>query len=505
MSGCNTDEDSLTRRIHEAERISCLLVNKKEYDKCITYVQSSLKESVDSFTLRMNEVACYINKQAWENAVTALKGANERYKASVLTIRQKELSAMYYALAEQEIGDKDAAEKTLRELALTRKDDEIIQLNYCLALVKRARYREAIERLLEVILKNPKWGAPYFTVANCYQNLGLDGEAIFWYRQTLDRMDAPHVRLNLAISLLRSGRYKEGWREFENRPRSWNLEWLECNWKPGDDLKGKTVAVITDEGVGDAIMFLPLLKELINDASKHVVYTDKRLASIFKRCIPDLVIETRVNDNRYKEYDVFMRLASLAGVYYNDKTSIASRKSYLTSDELMKQKWAGELLSSKRLKIGIGWRGGVGNDAIERRSIPLKQWEILGKGLDVDWISLQHHAEYEEIRAASVHYGVSIRLYESLSADLESLTAVIDNLDLVITCEQTVAHIAGALGKRCLVLAANPPGWRYVDDSEVGNDCRMLWYESVTLLQKGDWELCEGYIRRLGEQISGVI
>ncbi len=484
-------------RIQAAERMSCSLVNEKEYEKCISYVQASLKVSVDSFTLRLNEVACYINKQEWEEAVAALDKAHGKYLASELTASQKELSLMYYALAEQEIGDVASAEKTLRELALAKKDDQIVQFNYCLAIIKRMRYREALDRLLEIVLTSPEWGLPYFSVANCYQNLGLDGEAIFWYKQTLKRTDAPHIRLNLAISLLRSGRYKEGWHEFENRPRSWNLEWLDCNWRSGDDINGKSVAVITDEGVGDAIMFLPLLERLIEDSCKHVVYADKRLAGIFKRCIPGLVIETTVNDNRYKEYDAFMRLASLAGVYYNTKDDIAKRKPYLKSDDDRKRMWASTLMSSKGVKVGIGWRGGVGREAIEKRSIPLRKWEVLGRGLDVEWVSLQHRPDYEEVKEANSYYGIDIKLYESLAEDLEDLTALIDNLDLVITCEQTVAHIAGALGKRCLVLAASPPGWRYVDNSEETKNSSMLWYKSITLLSQSDWGLCEEKIKEL--------
>lgn len=497
MSGGSTEKQTMDDRVVAAERISCSLVNKEEYEKCVSYVQEMLRESVDSFTLRMNEVACYINKQQWKEAVTALDSAHSIYAGNTLTAKQKELSIMYYALAEQELGDIDSAVRALEELALAKKDDQIVQFNYCVALSRKERYRDAIEGLLEIILKRPDWDKPYFSVANCYQNLGLDGEAIFWYHQALSKSDTPCIRLNLAISLLRSGRYEEGWREFENRPRSWNLGWLNCNWVAGTEIRGKSVAVITDEGVGDAIMFLPLLGRLIQDSSQHVVYTDKRLAGIFKRCFPSLMIETRVKDQRYKEYDVFMRLASLAGISYNNEKDIAGRKPYLTSDEAYKAKWSMIFKGVNRIKVGIGWRGGVSQEAIMKRSVPLIKWNILGEGLDVEWVSLQHRPDSEEVKKANSYYGVDIKLYDSLTDDLEDLTAIIDNLDLVITCEQTVAHIAGALGKKCFVLTARPPGWRYISGSDTTNENNMLWYDSITLLGQSDWKTCINYISEL--------
>ncbi|QNG29589.1 tetratricopeptide repeat-containing glycosyltransferase family protein [Synechococcus sp. LTW-R] len=491
------DEASMEDRIKAAEQISCRLVNSREFEKCIAFVQSSIKDSVDSFTIRMNEVACYINRQNWLDAVRTLDDAHEKYNSHGLTESQQHLSIMYYSLVEQEIGDVDKAEKALRELALLKKEDEIVQFNYSLSLIKKKKYREAIDRLLEIVIKRPEWGAAYFSVANCYQNLGLDGEAIFWYKQALKKNDAHNVRLNLSLSLLRSGRFEEGWREFENRPRTWNLDWLRCNWHPGDEIRGKSVAIITDEGIGDAIMFMPLLAKVVKDSLRHVVYADKRLASVFKRCIPGLIIETRVNDNRYKEYDVFMRLASLAGVYYTTKEDIAQRSSYLTCDEVEKKKWARKLANSKCLRVGIGWRGGVGRDAIEKRSVPLIEWKILGKGLNVEWISLQHRPDRDQINAANSCYNVDIKVFEKLGEDIEELTALIENLDLIITCEQTVAHIAGALGKECLVLAASPPGWRYIEDLDIATHRRMLWYKSVTLIRQNDWAICEKKIKAL--------
>lgn len=392
-----------------------------------------------------------------------------------------------------EEGSIEEGVKLMEKVAEKGKEDREFWYRYAQMLKRVGSHRKAIFCVLKAVELSPDWGKAEFLAAQIHQELGEDEYAIHFFNSAIRHGEREKVVLEASsFSYLRSQRYDEGWQLFENRPKSWNLEWLNADWEYGNSLDNKSVVVIADEGIGDVIMFAPLLRKMAEAASEHVVYCDERLKSLVKRSIPELKIESQILDNRFRDYEMRIRLASLASIYWRDLDSIKDQKGYLKVCDKKHAYWQSWLKEDRKvLSVGIAWEGGA-HDAKEkaRRSIELGEWKELLEDTTVSWVSLQKDPCVDKI-VKSVGDTANIRIPEGATQNIDELAALVSCLDLVITCEQTVAHIAGGVGIKTIVITGNPKGWRYVSRSPTNN--QMVWYSNVGLVSRNRpnfWQVC---------------
>ena len=153
------------------------------------------------------------------------------------------------------------------------------------------------------------------------------------------------------------------------------------------------------------------------------------------------------------------------------------------------------------LRIGISWRGGSGWEA-RKRSTSLRDWSGLFQRQDVQWVNLQYGDVSDELASLHTASGIRVRSWpdDDHFQDLEGLAAKIACLDLVITVSNVTAHLAGALGKKTLLILPHVPGWRWFEDHG-----KSPWYPDTTLIRQtspGDWTDVFRRLDRLCDDIA---
>ena len=300
--------------------------------------------------------------------------------------------------------------------------------------------------------------------------------------------DNPHTLNNRGALMLLMGDFARGWDAYESRwlkenlpinalPRTWP-EWT------GSPLQGKRILVLDEQGLGDVIQFaryLPLLAERGGKVTFHCRQNMHRLLGSLQGAI-DLVAQPGRDDS----FDFEIPLVSLPRAFGTDLASIPTPKAYLRAEDALIAAWA-DRIGSSGFRIGICWQGNPNPKADTARAVPLSSFAPLAAIKGVRLISLQKNIGIEQLAALPKSMQV-----ETLGDDFDSgpdafidTAAVMANLDLVITCDTSIAHLAGALGKPVWVALKRVPDWRFLL-----NRPDMPWYPTMRLFrqgQRGEW------------------
>jgi tetratricopeptide (TPR) repeat protein len=366
--------------------------------------------------------------------------------------------------------------------------------NIGVALRQAGQLEEAVVALRRAVQRAPRETQAQVNLGNVLKELGRPAEAEDCYRAALrDHPDDPVLHLNLAIVLLLSGKFDDGWAEYEWRFRAGAVQVPECQqprWN-GEDLAGRTLLVRAEQGMGTTIQFCRYLSMV---AGGPVVFeVQPRLRHLLRR-IPNVAQIVRGGD-ALPDFDVWCPLLSLPHLI---GTQAPSRR-YLTADADRVAAWRARIGTHGR-KIGIAWQGNPTAAVEHGRSIPLREYLPLAQVQvpGVRLISLQKHDGLEQL--ATKPEGLRL---ETLGEDFDAgpdafvdTAAVMECLDLVITSDTSVAHLAGALGRPVWVALQHVPDWRWL---LTGEDC--LWYPTMRLFRqttRGDWG---GVFARIAEQL----
>ena len=214
-----------------------------------------------------------------------------------------------------------------------------------------------------------------------------------------------------------------------------------------------------------------------------ILECDARLYGIFKRSFPEITVyparfEKSPEWVDSQDFDAWCLIGSLGWHYrVNDGDFLGTP--YLKACPERKKHWKSELdkLGNKK-KVGIAWNGGLKDTFKTRRSLDLEQLlPILTQ--DCTFISLEYKTPHELADFEQEH-GIKIHHFPEAteSKDYDDAAALVDELDLVISVQTAVVHLAGALGKRCWTLIPNKPNWRYASP-------RFMWANSVELFRQG--------------------
>lgn len=442
-----------------------------------------------------------INKRDWEDTKSVLdelaglkEGATQDQLAKI-----SELTGIYY----HRINEWEKAKEEFRN-ALELEENAYLLFNAGLFWSDYGEPGYAERLFFRALEKKPDWEVVESSLGIAFQRQGRHCEADYFFRRYLsENPEDDRVREAYSMSLLSMGKFKEGWKEFESREKSWNLSWLNSDWKHGVELKGKRVVVIVDEGLGDAIMFSKLLPRLVESVEEHIVYCDRRLIGIMRRTYVNVNFESQVLDNRFREFDVRIRLGSLGGIFWNKMSDIERSGAFLETDRRLDEKWFNKLnVGSGRIKVGYAWKSA--NECRyeqKRKNISHNTLRQVFKDEKVELYSLQHQATATEIEQIEAVFDKKVHFFEDITLDIDELASLIKNLDLVICSEQTVAHIAGAVGKDCLVIGGNPIGWRYICGRNGKEETiESLWYNSVQVIRPDKRrlkELCVARVRKV--------
>lgn len=363
-------------------------------------------------------------------------------------------------------------------------------LNLGVMLVAQKRFAEAEAAYRRALALDPESPSGWSNLGVLLACMKREDEAEHCYRHVMTM--APAYRkapFNLAYLLLRQGRYDEGWRCFEQRDGYLALErYLQAcpRWR-GEPLPGKSLLVGFEGGHGDMIQFCRYVALTKAQGAKRItVLCHPGLKSLFATLAGAdeiLAIDETVPTTGW---DCWTPLLSFPFFFGTRLDTIPAQIPYLSTDPMRVRQW-GEVLGmpTATRRVGLVWKGNplFENDA--DRSLPsLATLAPLGEVVGVQYVSLQKGGGEDEIgeRSSLVTLNLGPRL-----ADFADTAAVLEHLDLIITVDTAVAHLAGALGKPCWVLLPDyRADWRWLTGRE-----DSPWYPGVMRLFRqtagGDW------------------
>jgi len=346
-----------------------------------------------------------------------------------------------------------------------------------------AAYREA-ERLADPG-NTAQIKSVYRNIALALQRVGRIDDAMEYHARMLAIIpDDLETFWNRSHIYLARGQFKRGWEGYETRLQ------LQSHWKvferqrnsekvwDGKPFPGKTLLVQDEQGLGDAfqfVRFLPLVKAL----GGTVVFETRQIMKGILSSAPgfDEIINRIEAEKRYAEFDLTVPLMSLPRILGIDLDNLPAEIPYLHAEKERLQRWQ-QRIEGEGLKVGLVWTGNLENLSLRHRSIELAD---LAPFLDVPGVSLyslQYGATRESFK--DLPDGMTVHDLGDDVADFEELAAAAVNLDLVITVDTAMAHIAGALGCPTWVLISYPADWRWLLDRE-----DSPWYPGMRLFRQG--------------------
>ncbi len=427
-------------------------------------------------------------------------GANENAEAEKLLVQAREagfedakvLGDLAQCLNNME---KHAEALVVRQELFEREPNFLHQAQYAANLSTACRYEEAIVLFDDLIEKEPQRRNEFlvsYAVAQAYSGnfdkaLTLLNEAV-----AIQPRDANLHLQRAQINLLR-GNFAEGWAGYAYRGLAYTRQYRVLpfqKWR-GQDLAGKCIVVLAEQGLGDQVMLASCLPDLVAlGPSRVVVEVIARVAPTLARSFPQCEVVYTKQDRGMEwaktigDVDYFVPLGDLPHYFRNSVESFPGL-AYLKADPDRVAHWRQKLeAAGPRPWIGVSWRGGLQATRRILRTMSPSELAPLAAAIKASWISLQYGSVDEDLKIAEAS-GVHLTHWNEAISDLDEFAALIEALDVVVTVCNTTVHYAGALGKKVLVLAPHIPEWRYGLDST-----HMPWYPDARVLRQprpNDW------------------
>ncbi|MGD0140040.1 MAG: tetratricopeptide repeat-containing glycosyltransferase family protein [Tepidisphaeraceae bacterium] len=353
------------------------------------------------------------------------------------------------------------------------------------ALQDQGKLEEAIAERREAIRLKPDYAEAHNDLGNALRDIGQPDESIAALRRSVQLMpDYALGHWNLALSLLLQGDFIQGWREYEWRWR-WDGFSSPCRnfsqplWN-GEKLNGKTILLYAEQGMGDAIQFARYIPRVARRVGCVVVECQPPLKRLLSR-IPS--VQTVVTEGEpLPPFDVQCPLLSLPLAFRTDLNSIPASVPYLKPDRKQSAMWKKRLAAKyPHRRIGLAWAGSAMHKKDRTRSLELSQLVPLAAIPGTSFFSLQTGEAGKQVPPAEM----TLHDFTAELNDFADTAALLNNLDLVITVDTAVAHLAGAMGKPVWVLVSYAPDWRWLLHRE-----DSPWYPTMRLFRQtsiGDW------------------
>jgi Tfp pilus assembly protein PilF len=310
------------------------------------------------------------------------------------------------------------------------------------------------------------------------------------YRDALNLSDGDaELHRNLGVLHLLKGNFADGWREYRWRwqcPDMPRPQYSQPVWQ-GESLAGKTILLYAEQGLGDTLHFIRFAKQMRQLADRVIVHGQPSLGSLLSQ-MPGIDLWIPNSFAVDQAFDYHCSLIDAADRLDTQLDSIPADTPYITVPTYLNNYWADwfSKLPPGR-KIGLAWQGNPDHQADTFRSFPLATFEPLATLNDAQLIAIQHGPGVEQIAGWSAKKPL-LKLPEGIDSTngaFMDTAAIFNQLDLIITSDTSVAHLAGALGRPVWLLLSVVPDWRWLLDRD-----DTPWYRSMRLFRQrtqGDW------------------
>lgn len=388
------------------------------------------------------------------------------------------------------------------------------QVNAARATREQGKLEEARTRLQRILACWPEHAGASLEMAYlCSLSGDLDGEIHFYRKALLTTPDDATAHWNLALALLKNGDLEEGFAEFEWRfrcpqyaPFAFHSDQISA-WQ-GQELGGKSILLICEQGLGDAIQFIRYANLIHRQGSQVFV----RCAAAMKRLLSTCegVCKCFSTEEDLPSCDYWASLLSLPHLCKTPPQQFPSPEKYLAADATLTRNWGQRLQKElglaqavnpqRRLRVGICWQGSPANPRDPQRSMVLQDFAPLFDVDGVDWISLQKQAE----SPSPIDRGYPVLdLTENLDTSGDAFcdtAAVMQHLDLVIGCDSAVCHLAGSLGIPVWLALDTHPDWRWQRQGT-----STMWYPSTQLFRQTHSGVWSSVIQPMRQRLKSLV
>lgn len=380
-----------------------------------------------------------------------------------------------------EMGRPEEAVACYREALRLKPDFHQVLVNLAVTLLHGRDLPGAEASCRQAIRIDPSYGPAHNTLGAVLLEGGRVGESRDAFRAAVHAQPQDvEAHVNLGITLLTVGEFREGWGEFEWRRRRKDKLWNRSGraWD-GSDPAGKTILLYGEGGLGNQIHFARYASLLAKAGAKVILECHSSLKPLLAS-FPG-VEKVAAHGESTRPPDFHCPLLSVAGIVGTGIDSIPVREPYLHGSPELIEFWRKELVDLVGCRVGVCWQGDQRVVHMRKRSFPLARLEPLSNVDGIRLISLQ-----KDLPAVANFKVEELAALPTRGWQLTDMAALLCNLDLVVTCDTSIAHLAGALGVKVWVALPFSADWRWLlkrHDSP--------WYPTMRLFRQqaaGDWK-----------------
>jgi tetratricopeptide (TPR) repeat protein len=350
------------------------------------------------------------------------------------------------------------------------------------ALLGLGQPRAAIQSYDQAIALKPDYAEAFNNRGVALRDLKQMQAALESYDRAIAlKPDYAEAHANKALCLLSLGDFDEGWRHYEWRKQKdepvGSRIYPQPVWLGREDIAGKTLFIHWEQGLGDTVQFCRYVKLAEARGARVVISVQNSLMRLLQQLCP--TVEIIGSALTPLDFDYHVPLLSMPLAFKTDQNNIPAQVPYLRAEPDRIERWKGRI-SQDGFKIGIAWQGRQGKVDIGR-SFPVTNFTAISRLPNVRLISLQKNIGVEQL--SDLPPGMKV---ETLGDDFDAgpdafieTAAVMESLDLIITSDTSIAHLAGALGRPTWVALKHVPDWRWQLERT-----DSPWYPTIRLFRQ---------------------
>ena len=441
-------------------------IKQKEETEAKKYFNRILENEINHLEANLNLGLIFYNEKKYERA--------EFYFNKVIKINYNQLDAHYHK-ALIFFYEKNY-ENSIKSLNICKEIDSnfhSIYLVYGHIYREKKEFKKAIDHYKKFLKINPNDNISKFNLSWCYFAT-LDLENAFRFYEFRKEKTIP----------------KKKTIEVKNKfnPTEWN----------GENINNKKILIISEQGIGDTIQFFRYLYSIKEYYKSEIIfYTDKNLKYLF-RDVPFKIVSDL---NNIANVDYYQNLLSLPGIFFKKDNKIQKCINYINIDKINNQKWKNKLSEYRKPIIALTWQGSQNYLYDSQRSIKLSNFKKIIKNKKFKFIALQKGYGSDQI----AKFGFS-DLIADLSSEIdlkensfEDTIHILNNINLLITADTSIAHLAGTLNIKTLLMLSYNPDWRWYLETE-----KYVFYPSVKIVQQDNLNNWNNVIKNIEDELHEI-